>query len=148
MSDFPSITELKRHMAQSHVVLGWVGENLIARVLEDAGYCVTITHDLRKGDLRVVTPDGECLYVEVKTARRGKDGTYRFTLVKNGHTDHRACDLCILLCVLKSGDAVPFVVPTGAIEGRKACAIASFPTTYQGALAKYRQSLRKMRINL
>ena len=142
-----SIHELKSMLSRDRGEVGVAGELLAALTLEHSGYRVEVAHTLRRGDL-VVTDmkTGECWYIEVKTARRGKDGGYHFTLVKDGHTDHRGCDLVVLMCVMKSGDFVAFVVPTASVEHRKACCITSFPTSYRGVLAQYRQRMNEIRL--
>lgn len=121
--------------------IGALGERLAAHLLEKAGYRVSYTRPGEKrGDLRVIDQTtGEIIRVEVKTARRGKDRKWRFTLRKRRHTDHRRADVVILLAVLKSGRAIPFVVPVDVIRHRHAVAITSHPEDYSGKLAVYRQ---------
>jgi hypothetical protein len=142
----PTIPQLRSHLAQSHVAVGKAGELIIARALETAGYAVSITH--QRGDLTVVDQHGEIFYVEVKTARKGKDGKWRFTLYKHWQgrtcTNHAFTDFVVLVCVMKTGDCVPFVIPTPELLDKRQAVITSYPMDYQGRLAQFRQSLRKL----
>lgn len=137
-----AFAELASFMSHSKVSLGAYGEVWAARALEVAGYRVRIEH--RHGDLTVITDDGEIIYVEVKTARQGKDKKWRFTLYKYWQnrlcTDHRAADFVILLCVLKSGGTVPFVIPRDRLNEQRQAVITSYPLDYAGKLSVYRQS--------
>jgi Holliday junction resolvase-like predicted endonuclease len=119
-----------------------MGEQVAARLLGQSGYSVSFMQARQKrGDLRVVElATGEVHYVEVKTARRGKDGKWRFTLYKKGKTDHRNADFVVLLAILESGRAVPFVIPIVVLEQRKQAVIGKHPESYVGKLAAYRQS--------
>lgn len=142
-----TIRDLKRQFAQTHSSVGLAGEILVAQYLERSGYSVQILHD--KGDLSVVYPNnGQIVGIEVKTARRNTRGAYSFTLRKNWQgrqcCDVRKADIVILLCVMKTGDCYPFVVPVGAIGERRAVAIASYPWQYKGWLSVYRQPLDKL----
>lgn len=139
-----TMPELTAHMAQGRVAIGATGENVIARAFEARGYSVRTAYE--NGDLHVITPAGELNYVEVKTARRGKDGKWRFTLYKKNSQDHRYSDYVVLLCVMKSGFSVPFVIPTRFILDRHAIAITSYPQTYSGRFAQFRQSLKTLRL--
>lgn len=123
-----------------HTAVGTLGEMTAARLLEQVGYNVSFTHHEKRGDLRVVcNQTGQIWRVEVKTARRGKDKKWRFTLVKDGCTDHRDSDVVILLAVRAGGDVVPFVIPTADISARRHIVITSDPNHYRGAFAKYRR---------
>jgi hypothetical protein len=139
-----TIPELTAHMAQTAVTLGSAGENLIALALQANGYTVRVGYEM--GDLHVVDKDGTIYYVEVKTARRASDKKWRFTLYKKHQQDHRYSDFVVLLCVLKSGFAVPFVIPTSFVRDIHAAAITSFPDTYQGKFSQFRQTLAKLRL--
>lgn len=139
--------ELIAHLSTTRVSVGFAGELLASRALESAGYHVRIDH--RDGDLTVIVSTGEIVAVEVKTARYGKDGCYRFTLQKHWQgrqcADHRNADVVILLCVSRTGHTIPFVVPVSVLGDRRAVAITSrFPTKYAGWLAPYRQVLTRM----
>ncbi len=121
--------------------IGALGERLAAGLLEKAGYLVSFTrYGEKRGDLVAIDQTtGEVIRIEVKTSRRGKDRRWRFTLHKRGCTDHRHADVVILLAVLKSGRAIPFVVPVEAIQHVHAVTICSHPEAYGGKLAVYRQ---------
>lgn len=116
--------------------LGRLGEFTVWNALECAGYTVRRAR-MFQGDLRCVSPDGEIYYVEVKTARRGRDGKWRARLYKRGCTDHRHADLVVLLAVV-GVRAVPFVIPVRDLPGRQ-CVITSDPERYAGRLAAFRQ---------
>lgn len=126
---------------ESRKGIGVMGEVMAAQLLEKAGYAVSFTqHRQKRGDLRVVAPKtGEIKRVEVKTARRTTDGKWRFLLWKKGCTDYRHADVVILLAVLKSGRAVPFVIPVDDLGERAQVAITSHPENYSGRWAQYRQ---------
>lgn len=136
---FPLLNDF-RHFNGNDI--GARGEQIVAHALQQSGYKVSTAHDI--GDLTVVSPQGEILYVEVKTARRSVDKKWRFLLFKVGSQDHRKADIVVLLCLLKSGDAVPFVVPRSALTHKHQACISSMPQSYRGYLARYRQSIRRM----
>lgn len=139
-----TIPELTAHMAQTSVALGSAGENLVSLALQANGYTVKTAYEM--GDLYVVDKEGTVYYVEVKTARKASDKKWRFTLYKKYQQDHRYSDFVVLVCVLKTGFAVPFVIPTSFVRDIHACAITSFPDTYQGKFAQFRQSIRTLRL--
>lgn len=119
--------------------IGTWGELTVYNKLEQAGWNVSFCHYEKRGDLRAVNPDtGELLYLEVKTARQGRDKKWRFTLVKDGCTDYRDSDRVILLAVLKSGEVVPFIIPVSEIPARRHICISSHPACYKGWAAAYR----------
>lgn len=118
------------------LTLGKLGEFTVWNALEASGYQVRRAR-MFQGDLHVISPDGEVFYVEVKTARRGKDGKWRFGLIKPGCTDHRHADLVVALAVVGC-QAVPFVIPVGELPGRQ-CVITSDPQRYAGRLSAFRQ---------
>lgn len=127
---------------QRRKALGCAGEIWVSEQLARAGWQVSFTREREhRGDLRAVHPmTGEILKIEVKTARQGKDKKWRFTLVKQGCTDYRHADVLILLCALKSGHVVPFVIPVAEIPNRRQMCITSHPNSYAGDLARYRQT--------
>jgi Holliday junction resolvase-like predicted endonuclease len=132
--------QLRALIAEPKVnAVGIIGEMIAAEYLRRAGCRVQPTEQgSRRGDLRVITPAGELLYIEVKTARRGKDNKWRFTLIKTGHTDHRATNAVLLLAVTRSAAVVPFIIPTPDIRDRRHIVITSNPRTYAGKFAAYR----------
>lgn len=123
--------------------IGLMGELIAKRLFESACYSVVTPQPKQhRGDLVVTdTFTGEMLKIEVKTARRGKDGKWRFTLWKKNHTDHRDADYVVLLPVLKSGRVVPFVIPVSELENQKQAVITSHPENYAGRLSVYRRSV-------
>lgn len=138
-ASFPLLNDFRHYNAND---IGAKGEQIVAHALQVSGYTVRTAHDI--GDLTVVSPQGEILYVEVKTARRSVDKKWRFLLYKIGSQDHRKADLVVLLCLLKSGDAVPFVVPTAVLKAKHQACITSMPNSYRGYLSRYRQSVRRL----
>lgn len=145
-----SFPDLTAHLSTTRVSVGFAGELLASRALQANGYHVRLSHE--RGDLSVILPStGEVVAVEVKTARYGKDGTYRFTLYKHWQgrqcADHRNADIVILLCVSRTGHAIPFVVPVPIVGDRRVVAITSrFPTKYAGWLTPFRQTLGSLRL--
>lgn len=139
-----TMPELTAHLSHGRVAIGNAGENLIARAFQDNGYTVRTAYD--NGDLHVFDSDGELFHVEVKTARRNTRGTWVFTLYKKGSQNHRYTDFVVLLCVMKSGFSVPFVIPTMAVRDINAISITSYPQTYAGRFATYRQRLSHLRL--
>lgn len=120
--------------------LGCLGENTVWQALEASGYKVQRARTL-EGDLRAIRiATGEIYRVEVKTARRGKDGRWRFTLYKEGHTNHVLSNVVVLLAVLDCLQAVPFVVPVAQVE-KKHHVVIGDPFSYRGWLAAYRRDL-------
>lgn len=125
----------------SRVSLGAWGENVARNLLVRSGYAVQPSPYGYPGDLLVKHRlTGELIILEVKTARRCSDGKYRFTLWKDGHTDHRKADAVILLPVLESGRVVPFVIPVSFLAVYSQVSITSHPESYSGKLARFRQS--------
>lgn len=122
--------------AYSHNVIGALGEAIAAAWLRAGGYHVSGSED---SDLRVVNPfTGEALRVEVKTARRGKDGCWRATLEKTKHTSIRNADHLILLCVDIDCQVIPFSIPTQELRNHRVVAITSRPRSYSGQWSAYR----------
>lgn len=130
-----------------HRAIGELGECIARLLLEKSGYMVITTRiGQKRGDLVAINRDtGEVFKIDVKTARRGKSGKWTFTLFKSrGHTDYRLSDFVLLLPVLKSGAVVPFVVPRSALGERSTLKLASNPREYAGKWATYRQSTRRL----
>lgn len=138
----PTLFDIEERLSnRSHTAVGALGERTGWLLFEKAGYRVSRPAEKGRGDLRVVDPQtGQAAYVETKTARRCKDGKWRFTLVVKGHTDHRDADYVLLLAVLPSGQAIPFLVPIGALADQHQAVITSNPLSYAGKLAAYRRS--------
>lgn len=118
--------------------VGIAGEQVAEWMLRYSGYHVRKANR-HEGDLVATDPDsGEIARIEVKTARQGRDGKWRFTLYKKGCTNHRHADYVLLLAALKSGRCIPFLCPVGALNQKQAV-ITSHPESYGGKLAQFRQ---------
>lgn len=120
------------------------GEQLAANMLQRAGYLVDFVPQRdHAGDLRATDPaTGETWRIEVKTARREASGRWQFLMRKadrHGVTDCANADLVMLLAVLKTGQAVPFIIPCPALAGVQKITIPSHPEEYAGKWASYRQ---------
>ena len=146
----PSLPGLIRNLSNpSARALGALGEQLVYLLLEQNGYTVSAVHPGEKrGDLRVVTPSGEIMRVEVKTSRRAPDGKWRFRLYKPGHTDHKHSDVVILLCIARTGYSVPFVIPTDVLRYQTNAVISSNPYVYAGKFAPYRQKMHALKVEV
>ena len=135
-------TTIRRYLASNRRALGALGERMAAHLLKDAGYQVKSADSARSGDLRAILSEKQ-FRVEVKTARRGRDSKWHFTIRKNdqyGHTDYRDSDVVVLLAVLRSGRCVCFVIPAGDIPDQQThISITSHPERYAGRWAEYRQ---------
>jgi hypothetical protein len=120
--------------------IGGIGEIWLSEALKNQGYEVTPgIQGQKRGDLLAIDPQsGEMTRIEVKTARKCKDGKWRFTLAKKGHTDHRHADKVALLAVLKTGDVVVFMIPVEEISRQQQAVITSHPERYNGKLAQWR----------
>lgn len=122
--------------------LGVYGELLARCWMVEGGYLVRSS---RGCDLIAAhTTSGELFRVEVKTARRGVDGRFNFTLSKAAHTNHKLSDVTILLCVQYHWKVIPFVIPLAAIEDRLAIAIRADPLSYGGKYSPFRQAPGKL----
>lgn len=121
--------------------VGTIGEHNAAYMLQKSGYQVSKSKPLH-GDLRAIETDtGQIFYVEIKTARQGRDGKWRFLLHKQdkyGQTNHRNTDVIILLATTDSGRMIPFVIPTPLLAHKHHAVITSHPETYSGWLSQYR----------
>lgn len=115
--------------------LGLFGEWVAMEWLLSLGYLVERAHpsDLVVGKPGIPGADA----VEVKTARVSPDGTYHFTLFKDGHTDHRHSKFLILLCITPDFWIFPYVIPTGQTMLMTHITIASDPRFYKGRWAEY-----------
>lgn len=134
--------------------IGTYGESLAKAALEKRGYIVSYTGTREKrGDLRVITPDGELLRVEVKTARRTPSGKYQFSLRRDGvylYTSIDHADMLILLAVTRSGVPVPFVIPVNHLSPtlKQISMYAPHPSDYHGRYAKYRQAMNAITLEI
>lgn len=117
----------------SRAELGIMGERLIVRWLLYLGWWAVLGG---VSDITALSPNGKVINIEVKTARKNKDGKWRFTLYKRNHTNHRVSDYVILIAIGQSSSI--FVIPTNDIKDRTSIAITSNPKTYAGKFAAYR----------
>jgi hypothetical protein len=128
--------------------LGVHGEHFARLLLEQSGYHAVITRRDEPGDLRATHPDlGLTWVIEVKTARRGRDGYYRFTLWKLGKTNHHDSDLIILLAVTPGAIIVPFIIPAQAVAQHH-IVIPSDPAAYAGCYARFRQPVHGIKLEI
>lgn len=115
------LSSLAYLMSGDRVTLGRTGE-VYARILFEAhGYLADIDHARKRGDLKVTTPSGTIMRVEVKAARVGKDGYYQFCLTrrtKSGRikTSCAECDAVVLLGIAASGRVEIYVLPAIAAQ--------------------------------
>jgi len=106
-------------MSGDRCSLGRAGEMYAKILFEAHGYLADIEHERQLGDLRIVTPAGSILRVEVKTARLSKRDYFEFGLkvkTKGGtyRTNCEKCDAVVLLGVNRSGRVEIYVLPAKA----------------------------------
>ena len=123
--------------------VGLYGEQYLSNLFERQGHKVSSSH--KCGDLTVINPDGEIVHVEIKTSRPNA-GRWQFNLFKAKHTDFRHSDVVILLCIGKTGDITPFVIPTANLDPIQSITIYRSPKDYSGIYARYRQSIRSINV--
>lgn len=130
--------------------LGLYGEIVVCELLREHGYEAELAKlGSKKGDIEAVNREtGQVFKVEVKTARKGRNRMWNFTLLKEGYCDHKHADIVVLLAVLKTGNVVPFVIPTSVIANQKTLKIPSFPSLYGGKYAKYRQKVGELKLEV
>jgi len=138
-------------MATDRVSLGVVGEQYAKILLEAHGYLAEIDHQRRRGDLRVTTPDGEILRVEVKTARLSKRKYFEYGLkiFSNGRlrTDCTNCDALLLLGVRPTGLVEFYVVPVKAAANIKVIKIPGKKSRFHSNWKQYRQFEGSLNLN-
>ena len=88
---------------------GMLGENYLLETLFDNGIAAQYTAKIgHSGDIMIGSTN-----IEIKTAKIGQYGAYKFCLVKNdsyGYTNYACSDYVILQCVLGS-KIVLFLIP-------------------------------------
>lgn len=138
-------------MSGTRTTLGKTGEMFAKITLEAHGYLADIEHERQLGDLRVVTPAGSIMRVEVKTARVNKDGYFQFCVerrTKKGRlkTSCRKCDAVILLGVNQSGRVEIYVLPAKAATN---ISIIKIPAKLSGRTRwkQYRQHMGRVNLN-
>lgn len=116
---------------------GYYGEKMLRDHFTSLGYMVS--HRKHMGDLILTHPiTGEIKKIEVKSARKGKDGKYRATLIKTGCTDVRDSDVLILLVAKKVDDTDIYIIPVKDIFNRRHIVITS--DNYHGRFAQYKNA--------
>lgn len=85
---------------------------------------------------------GQLVNIEVKAARRGRDGKYRATIWKDGHADAWRHSDIVLFWNVVSGTmlAVPFIIPVSEIDTTFLC-VSSNPMKYSGKWKAYRYNI-------
>ena len=126
--------------------MGSLGEQVVKEQLEANGAIVRYSaKGEHMGDLTVLNSStGELISIEVKTAKLSKDRKYRFTLRKDGSQDCSGVDYVVLLVVLKTGFAVPYVIPGERLEGKRQACITSHPDTYSGQYSSFKCSIESI----
>ena len=109
---------------------------------ETGSYGEQIVKTLTAGGLGKIGRDSDIVLsdgtqIEVKTARKGKDGKYRARLYKPGSQDHRKSDYVVF--VLLDDRVYFYVIPTDDIRDHVQLTITSHPNTYNGKYAQYKQ---------
>ena len=126
---------------------GKLGEKIAASLFDEAGFWTAkFKQGTKCGDLEVYRKDtGEKFKVEVKTARKDKEGHYQFCLKRDQNmTDCKYADYVLLLAAMDSGVIVPFLIPVTAIGKQKKFTIQSNPLAFGGNWSKYRFDLNNL----
>lgn len=130
-------------LAGDRNMLGRAGELLAQIMFEANGYVCEIDHQKFQGDLRVTTPSGMVMRVEVKTSRKGARGGFQFNLWKKSkhgmHTNCEQCDVLVLLCVRPSGMLHVFILPGAAVRNRRSITLSDPSKRMSSKYAVYRQ---------
>lgn len=139
---------LKRQLDQSpHTkITGYIGEEIAIELLKQNGWHACRRKYRKGGDLIAFNKDtGEVLKIEVKTAKKSKNG-YQFCLKKSdrhGMTDCKYADVVLLLCITPAIAIIPFVMPP--IEQKKVCIRNPYTTR---KFADYRQSTKCLELSV
>lgn len=107
---------------------GFAGEYFARHTIQNSGYVVTIQREKKRGDLQVADIfTGECWKVEVKTARRRKDGKWTFQVkgTGNARTDYRHSDYVMLLAVIGGGKVASYLIPVSKLGTRNTITISN-----------------------
>jgi Holliday junction resolvase-like predicted endonuclease len=116
---------------------GNYGESLVQLFLKMCGFNAIKPVDNGCGDL-LVTNDSKSICVEIKTAHKGRDNKWRFTLEKHKHMGITENINFLVLVALIDDESVFFVIPADVIRGRRHIVITSNPKTYSGMFSEYR----------
>lgn len=145
------LSSLAYLMSGERTTLGRTGELYATILMEAHGYLAQITHDYQRGDIRVVSPSGTVMYVEVKTARVNKDGYFQFCITRRTKTGRiktscRNCDAVILLGINRSGLVEIYVLPAKAVQDYS---IIKIPTklSAKSHWKQYRQHVGNVNLN-
>lgn len=145
------LSTLSYLMCGDRVTLGRTGELYAKILLEAHGYLADIDHERKRGDLKVWSPAGTILRVEVKAARLSKDGSYQFCMnrkTKTGRvkTSCGDCDAVILLGITKAGRVEIYVLPAKAAQNYKIIKIRP-KLKGKNRWAQYRQQCGNVNLN-
>ena len=125
-------------------ITGYLGELLVMEALIYSDWKAYQPKARKIGDIIATNKDtGECLKIEVKTARQSKAGRWQFLLYKNdehGQTDCSYSDVVVLVCISKAGLIFSFILPASEITSNKV-SISSHPLEYSGKYARFYQGL-------
>ena len=120
----------------SHHVLGAWGESVVISLFGSSFIASKETRHFR-ADVKLISPyTGNIISIEVKTARKGKDGRYKFNLRKNKHTDLHG-DFVILQAISNTGNITQYIIPSALLSGKRQAFVTD---NYNGQYAKYRNA--------
>lgn len=122
--------------------LGKAGEKYAVRILRKQNNVLKayVKHEKFAGDVHAILDTGEIKRIEIKTSLRNADGTFRFTLVKDKHTNHTGADIVVCLCVIDLNFVVPFVIPVSACDDVRVVCIPKNISSYAGKWARFRDN--------
>lgn len=137
---------LSRQLASSDktTVTGFVGERVVMEHLSSSDWHTHQAASVNCGDVIATNRvTGETLRLEIKTAKKAKNGQYQFCITKadkHGATDYRHSDVVILICVDAAGGFYLYVIPASSLKlGQQRLSISSHPTVYNGKYSCFRQ---------
>lgn len=123
------------HREMNHLT-GNYGESLVQLFFTMLGYKAEKA-DNGCGDLKI-TCDSKALCIEVKTAHKGNDSKWRFTLESKGRLGITLNVNYVILVALIGAESVFYVIPASIVRGKRHIVITSNPKTYTGFYANYR----------
>ena len=98
----------------SRMSLGAIGEKMVIDAVR-AQYQVSRVHSRKQGD--IVLTNG--LKIEVKTAKRGIDGSFQYCLFRQNRTDIAHSDIVVFIEILCENCFKVYVVPSSELQGIK-----------------------------
>jgi hypothetical protein len=123
----------------SHIVLGSLGEMLLAASLKSQGWHKVYSGEKKQGDVSGIHPKtGEIVHFEVKTAKRGSQQGWQFCLNKGTKTACRYSDYVFLIVVDEHGAIYRYLIPSAFFGRITQISISSHPSKYKGKLAAFR----------